>query len=220
MQHWLELLLQKYFRWTVAVVMLIVVGVGYSVFISAKVSSIQTITAAERDKANKDLVDQKALREALKVSLAKYKTIFTEPNLEKINGVLPEKPEFPSILLTLQNIAASAGYSLDSMSVSPVAVASTGAQAAPTVSTTPGIISQLSSVPNLGAYDLTISVTGPGGYAGFKKLISAFESSRQLFDVLSLSYTAAVENVKGTGSSTPSFALTVRTYSFTTPAAK
>lgn len=208
----MELLLKRYFRWTVLVVVLIFVGLGYSFLLANKISAIQTVAVSEKKQAENTLKTQKTLRDSLKVSLKKYSDIFTAPNLEKINAVLPEKAEFPTILLTVQNVVASAGYSLDAIAVSPVATSAT----TPTLDTTQtqGIISQINTIPNLNAYDLSISITGPGGYNEFKKMIDAFEQSQQLFDVLSLNYSAVQASSGGTSTVAPTYALTVRTYAY------
>jgi len=213
MNMWMELLLKRYFRWTVLVVVLIFVGLGYSFLLANKISAIQTVAVSEKKQAENTLKTQKTLRDSLKVSLKKYSDIFTAPNLEKINAVLPEKAEFPTILLTVQNVVASAGYSLDAIAVSPVA---TSATTTPTLDTTQtqGIISQINTIPNLNAYDLSISITGPGGYNEFKKMIDAFEQSQQLFDVLSLNYSAVQASSGGTSTVAPTYALTVRTYAY------
>lgn len=206
----MELLLKRYFRWTMLVVVLIVVGAGYSLLLSAKISSIQTVAVSEKKQAETNLKSQKALRESLTASLQKYSKIFTPQALEKINAVLPQSAEFPSILLTVQNIAASVGYNLDSLSVS--AVAAGGSVVSPdTSSSTPGIVGQINSIPKLSAYDLSINLTGSGGYTDFKTMINAFEESQQLFDVLSLNYSAGA-TTGATPNASPSYALTVRTY--------
>jgi Tfp pilus assembly protein PilO len=45
---WMELLLKRYFRWTVLVVVLIFVGLGYSFLLASKISAIQTVAVSEK----------------------------------------------------------------------------------------------------------------------------------------------------------------------------
>ncbi len=211
----LQNLLTKYFRWTVLVVVLIITGLGYTLFLSNVIAELQTTSFTQRDRAKNELVVDQRYASQLGTAIQKFKAIFTPAELTRLNAVLPTKTEFPSLLLTIKDIAATAGLQLENITITQVA--SAAASSAP-VSTTPstGVSANniLQQIPQLAAQDATIQVSGGASYDGFKKFLGLIESSEQLFDVLSLNF--ATPTLGGTGAAAQ-YSLTLRSYTYQLP---
>jgi len=208
----LESLLTKYFRWLLLGLAVLIIALGYVFFLSARVSSIQTVAFGERDRARQDLARQEQFEKNLRTSVEKYKQIFTAEQRARLDSVLPMTADFPTLLLTINTIAAASGYDLSSLSVSPVGQVKAATEPVGTAAPkdASSILTDVSSIPNLVAQDMAIQVNGSASYDQFKAFVARLEKNQRLFDVLSLSYSGAA----GSSSIANQFGFTIRTYSY------
>lgn len=190
-------------------VVFLVVGLGYGLLLNSKITTIQTTSFADRTKAKTDLQSAKNYVAALTTTLNKYKQSFPAGQRERLDQLLPEETDFPTILLTVKHMAETAKLELGAVTVSEVAsaVTSDGTELEdPATSETPK--SGIAAIPNLRTYDVNISVGNGTGYENFKEFVRVLESSEPLYDVQTLSFSAAT----GNDDQSSVYTLVIRTY--------
>lgn len=185
----------NYFRFIAAGAVAVVLLAGYLFLIAPKVTEVKTTETTTRKNAETELKIQQDFLIDLKKSNEKFSTTFGSEQIKAINEFIPSSPDFPGLLLTVQNIVSQARLTLDSFSV--------------------GAVGQLPSAQGASAagvtfltQDVSISVSGGGNYAAFKNLLSLFESSRRLFDIISIGYASGKADEK----SSIGWTLVLRTY--------
>lgn len=191
-------LLLDYFRWTVVVTAVIIIGLGYALFLNVKIESIRTTGLLERKRVENELKVQQEFAAALRTSGEKYARIFPASRLAEVEQFLPATDDFPGLLLTVKNIAANAGLTMDSLSVSAAVAGASGGLIPPPPS---GVQTQ----------DVTVSISGLRGYQDVKQFVAQLESSRRLLDVTSISFGGGSEETAGQASRR--IGLVFRTYS-------
>lgn len=221
--------LTDYYRYVAAAVVFIVLGAGYLLLISPKIVEVRSTQVATRKSDEQRLKDQQAYAEDLKKSNSTYAQLFPEATRTSINDFIPSDPDFPGLLLTVKNIVSKAGLTLDSISVAqggltsvasgataPIAAGKTGGTATAQAATVGGV--------SVKTQDVSITVSGGKSYDAFKNLLTTIESSRRLFDVVSLSFStpSATTDTKNTSTTaaTTSWTLILRTYYLPTTSTK
>ena len=174
--------------------MVIVLGVGYALLLSKQITTIQTTSFSDRTKAKNELTASKAYATQLQTSLDAYHRNFTEADRARLLQLLPTSTDFPSILLTVQELVASADLDLQSITTTDVSV--------PVTSTTG------TTIPPLNGKDINITVTGGKGYDQFKKFLAILETTEPIIDVTTANYTATA----GDSQTGTSYTFTLRTY--------
>lgn len=211
--------LTDYFRWLAGAVAIVVVIIGYVVLIAPKLSEVQSSEVAKQKAAEADLKAKQEYITALKESNAKFAVTLPVERRQVIDDFMPSDADFPGLLLTVKNIVAQSNLTLSSITIGQggqVAVAA-GAATTPTVATTDGSApsAQAATVGgiNVKTQDITLTVSGGTSYAAFKNLLTNIESSRRLFDVVSVSFSTALPAV-GAKNATASTAwsLVLRSY--------
>lgn len=212
--------LTDYYRWLAGGVALLVIVAGYFVVIAPKLNEVQTSQVTKQKASEADLLVKQQYIADLKESNAKFVDTLPADRRQVIDDFIPSDADFPGLLLTVKNIVAQSNLSLDSISVGQggqVAVAA-GAATAPTNVTksdsAPTAQAATVSGVNVKTQDIAISVSGGSTYASFKTLLTNIESSRRLFDVVSVSFATARPTTGGTSSAatTNSWALILRSY--------
>ncbi len=206
--NFVQKLLHEYFRWTVLGVVALFFVLGYVVFLNAKITAIQTTSFADRSRAQNDLTRSQNYVASLQKTLDTYRQSFPAAMRERLDQLLPEETDFPTNLLTVKNMAKTAGLELSAITVSEVAptVVTTDEQT-PVSEDTTDSATKSSAIPNLRAYDVSISVQQGTGYENFKQFIKTLESSEPLYDVQTLNFTASSD-----AESTATYTFVIRTY--------
>lgn len=201
----ISFILDKYFRWTAGVVVILVLVFGYVFVIHGRIEAVRTTGFLERQKVEDAIKADQAYLQKLKTSVDTYHATLTQNDINTINNFIPTQADFPGLLMNLKLVAEDAGLTLQDMSVSQVGSGATGA-AATTTAPAPTIAGTA-----LQTQDVAMTVTGGMNYDTFKKFILKVESSQRLMDVVSVSFggNAKTQNTTTTGDT---YTLTVRTY--------
>jgi len=212
--------LTDYFRWLAGGVALIVLMVGYVLVVAPKMSQVQSSEVSQRKTFEADLKAKQEYIVALKQSNQKFDVALPVDQRQVIDDFLPSETDFPGLILTVKNIVAQSKLSLDSISVGQGGSVAVTAGAATTPSTTaktpttPSAQAATAGGVNVKTQDISITVSGGSSYDALKALLTNIESSRRLFDVVSLSFAAAAPKTSGatTGSTSTAWSLVLRSY--------
>lgn len=212
-------ILTEYFRWLALGVAAIILIIGYLTVIAPKISEVQSTQITTRQADVERLQQQQTYLEDLKKSNSKFTQLFPAATRQTIDDFLPSDPDFPGLLLTVKNIITRMGLTLDSFAVAQggqtaVAAAATAPTAAGTKTGATGAQAATTGGISVKTQDVTISVSGGTSYEAFKNLLTTIESSRRLFDVVSLSFSAATTDQARTEEAvaSKSWNLVLRTY--------
>lgn len=211
--------LTDYFRWLAGAVAIVVLIIGYLLLIAPKLSQVQSSEVARQKAAEQELKTKQDYITALKESNAKFAVTLPADRRQVIDDFMPSEADFPGLLLTVKNIVAQSNLTLSSITVGQggqVAVAA-GAATRPTVAATDSSApsAQAATVGgiNVKTQDITMSVTGGTSYDAFKNLLANIESSRRLFDVVSVSFSTALPDAKSKNATASSaWSLVLRSY--------
>lgn len=214
-------ILTDYYRYLATGVVVIVLAAGYLLLISPKIVEVRSTQVATRRSDEQRLKDQQSYAEDLQKSNATYQTLFPEATRTSINDFIPSDPDFPGLILTIKNIVSKSGMTLDSINVAqggltPVASGATATSTSGKTGSTATAQAATVGGVSVKTQDVTISVSGGKSYEAFKNLLTTIESSRRLFDVVSLSFStpSSSTDTKSTSTSTASasWSLILRTY--------
>lgn len=211
-------LLTQYFRFLAAGLVVVLVMVGYVLVIAPKITEVRSSQIATRQADADRLAQQQVFLDELKTSNTKFNQLFPAATLKLIDNFLPSDPDFPGLLLTVKNVIAQSGLTLESFavaqggltavasgSIAPEASGPKAGAAAAQAATAGGI--------SVKTQDVSITVSGGKSYAAFKHLLTNIESSRRLFDIVSLNFSAGSETVQaGQKSGGSTWTLVLRTY--------
>src|SRR5262249_16928444 len=106
------------FRWLAGGVAVIVLGLGYWLVIRPQLSSIQTISLTQRNSVRNQISGERDYHNRLQASINKFHQVIPTETLSALDDFLPSSPDFPGLLLTIQNIAANSNVRLKSMTLS------------------------------------------------------------------------------------------------------
>lgn len=190
-------ILRDQFRWVGLVVAALIIGLGYGLFLNARIQAIQSVSFSDLDRAKNQLAVAEGRRSSLRATKENFEKTFTSTDLARLNRILPTESEFPDLLLFIQAIVESADLELNSLNVVDVSFNA----ALPTDSTTSSnaaVSSGLSTIKNLKAKDISISVAKATGYDQFKKFLTNIEKSERLVDAVSIMF----QNTASTDTST------------------
>lgn len=205
----------NYFRFIAGGVAVLLVAGGYLLILGPKITDVQSSQVAARKNAEADLKAKQEYVSALRESNAKFTTVLPTESRERINTFIPTGSDFPSLLLTVNNIVTQAQLTLDSINVGQGGQIAVAGQSTDTNTATGGTSPTARAATiggvNLRTEDVTITISGGTSYDAFKQVLNLFESSQRLFDVVSVTYAAAkTEESKVTG--TANWSLVLRTY--------
>lgn len=195
-------ILRDRFRWVALAMAMIVIGVGYGLFLNARIQAIQSVSFSDLERAKTQLASAEARRESFRTTKRTFEQTFTPSDLDRLNRILPTQSDFPELLLFVQAVVESADLQLDSISVTDVIFTAAAGAAAPSADSG---AAATSSIQNLEAKDIAISVSKSTGYDQFKKFLTKLESSERLIDALTISF----QNPTGDSSNSLSFTLRV-----------
>ena len=206
-------LLSDQFRWLALAIVVIVFGLGYWLFISTKIQAIQTTGFVEKKRVLDELATQQRYLDSLKASIGHFNAALPEDRIHAINDFIPSNPDFPGLLLTLNNIANAANLQLDSVDIGEIgqlaATSPTGNSTETQTTQPPSAQAASAAGVNLQVQDASVVVKNGTSYEAFKRFITLVESSQRLMDVVSLSF-----NISGgqSGGGDQQFGIHIRTY--------
>lgn len=232
-------ILTEYFRYLAVGAVIVVLVIGYLSFIAPKISEVRSAQITTRQADVERLKQLQANIEDLKKSNHRFTELFPSATIRTIDDFLPSEADFPGLLLTVKNVIAQSGLSLDTFAVTQggqTSVASgatapaanntksgsgTNAPAADETKPIGGDKAQAATVSGVSVQtqDVSISISGGTTYEAFKNMLTKIESSRRLFDIVSLNFSAAVSTPTKSGTTTGSAAwtLVLRTYYLPAP---
>jgi len=179
------------FKAVAIVVVVILLSVGYLLFIGPKLETINQYKTVSYDSLQSELEDQKIYLEDLKEQYVEYNK-WTKADIDLIEQVLPDSPDNPGIFSQMEKMISDAGYTLTTISISR-SVEVRGKESAKSADA--GSIKTLT---------LQLGIKGPGdyGYDNMKTLLRTVEKNLRILDLVSFSYNPQ----------TDSLILNVRTY--------
>lgn len=199
-------LLTDYFRWLAGGVVVLILGLGYWLIIGQQLSSIQTTHIAARNQVEGQVKTQQQFLDDLRASIDKFHRVLPASSLSSIDDFLPSSTDFPGLLLTIRNIAASSNVNLQTLALSQTGEVAANQLPAATANGS-GTEAQAAAVTSLSVktQDVNITVAGGTSYTAFKRFLANIENSRRLLDVTSVAF-----SVGKTGGDV--YTLTIRTY--------
>ncbi len=206
----LQSLLTDYYRWTVWVLVVLVMVGGYFLVLDTKISNLRTSGILEKANVESELSSEQEYLASLKKSVAKFKAALPQDQLAQVDAFLPTESDFPGLLLTLENIARTANLELSSISVNESGQIGTSGSSA--TATTPDTApAGTATALDVKTEDINLTVSGGTSYEAFKRFMTLVESSQRLFDVLSVSFSHTAETSDTETTSSP-YTIVVRTY--------
>ena len=185
----MQKLLTSYFRFLAAGVVVLILTSGYVLLIRAKVDTLRTSGYLERANVARELQEEKAYLSQIRSAYKEFRRLLPAEKLAAIDEFIPTGTDFPGLLLTIRNIATAANLDLATMAISQTATvanippsdrSTTGGENSAQAATVSGLV--------LRTQDVTVSVRRGQNYETFKRFIALIESSRRLFDVVSLGF--------------------------------
>jgi hypothetical protein len=158
--------LNDYFNVVLAGVLILFLLLAYWFFLGPKFRATQDLIRANiAEQANLYVLSQRKLAN-LKAVAAVYQTI-SPADLQKFNGVLPDRYIPERLFGELEEIISSGGWLIKDISVSPAAPSSADEK--------------------LGQVNVELSLSGLD-YIGFKKLLRLLENNLRLLDITSVDF--------------------------------
>ena len=206
-----------FWRWFALGTVVLILALGYFFVLAGKIESVRTDGLLKRTQADEQLAADSAYKDALQASAKAFEQKISASDRATIEEFIPTGSDFPSILLTVQDMAKRAGLQLTDVAVTEigqVAAARTDATVA-SQSTSTTSIAQAATVQgvNLRTQDVNVTVGGLRSYDEVKNFVKVIESSRRLFDVVSLNFNLSGTAVEGEGATDGSpVTFSLRTY--------
>lgn len=181
----LNALITQHYRYVLTAAVVLLVGLGYLLFIGPQVSAVRQYGAVDLSAENKRLTDRADYLTRLKDMLQRYDAL-DQTDLARFSRLLPTEADFPDLFVIVEDLVSSSDLELVSLSISPGS-ATTGT--APNGETNP--YASLAQRGDLKVLNLSISVSGGQSYDHFKAFLEKIENSLRLFNVQSLTFSPA-----------------------------
>ena len=182
----LHKLLAQYFRFLAAGMVALLFLAAYFLVLSGKIDTIRQSGFQEKQRVSALVDQQTEAAKNLRESNKKFAEVFPAATLATVDTFLPSASDFPTLLLTIQDIAKTAGLDLTTIAIAAAGEVTENTPA-PTTETT--VVTAAPAAPSgVATEDVTITVNGGAGYTTFKRFIEMLETSRRLLDIQSLSY--------------------------------
>lgn len=207
-----------FWRWFALATIVVIGGIGYLALLAGKIETVRTEGLVKRTQTAERLAADTAYRNALKASADEFAVKISSADRATVAAFIPTGSDFPTLLLTVQDIVQRAGLTLADLSVTEVGqVTAAGATADATATAGSGTaVAQAATVQgvNLRTQDVSVTVNGIRSYADVKNLVAIIESSRRLFDVISINFNLSTNlgQAEGTANEGSPISFTLRTY--------
>ncbi|GEM_PF-2426689 len=202
-----------YWRWFALGVVVIIFSLGYVTLLASKIASVRTEGLAERSQTIDQLKADQAYRDALTVSAAAFDQKISAADRATLEQFIPTGSDFPTLLLTVKDIAARSNLKLTDVFVTEIGQTTAAGSTAPIASAAGSGVAQAATIEgvNLRTQDLAVTVTGIRSYGDVKNFVRVIESSRRLFDVVSVGFDLT-NTAAATGADGSPMTLRLRTY--------
>lgn len=206
-----------YWRWFALGIMALIFTIGYLTVLSTKIAAVRTDGLIKRSQTEEQLAADTAYRDALQTSAAAFTQKISTEDQATIEAFIPSQSDFPTLLLTIQDIVKRAGLSLSDVSVTEIGQTAAAGASAPVAAAEPSTaIAQAATVQgvNLRTQDVAVTVNGIRSYTDVKGFVAVVESSRRLFDIVSISFNLGVNSgaTEGTATTGSPITFSLRTY--------
>ncbi len=207
-----------YWRWFAIATVVLLGGLGYVLFLAGKIETVRIDGLAKRTQTVEQLTADTAYRDALQASAADFAAKISSADRATIAAFIPTGSDFPTLLLTVQDIVQRAGLTMADINVTEVGqISAAGATADATAAAgSETAIAQAATVQgvNLRTQDVNVTVNGIRSYSDVKSFVSIIESSRRLFDIISINFNLSTNlgQAEGTANEGSPISFTLRTY--------
>ncbi|MEA1963260.1 MAG: hypothetical protein U9M94_03440 [Patescibacteria group bacterium] len=182
MQNKINLFLLKYFGFIVALIVVLLLYIGYFYIIKAKQDSIKSnIEAVNENKENNKAMLGQKLEKLQEYRLA-YESV-SEAEKQRISIMIPEKTGKNFLFTNMEAFILRQGLILDSIEIHESQTANNSRSRR--VETDSEIEVSVSGIDEI---KIDLSISGVGDYEHFKKVLSTFEKKLQILDINELNF--------------------------------
>lgn len=212
----LNALLTTYFRYVLIAVVIAIGALGYLVLIRPQFENVRLVGVLAYQDATDRLFNRQTYYSRVSSMVSKYHEVSALQTVQ-LEDIMPTKVDNSALFRTLQALSQQAGMSVVSMALSKgtALTATSGSAAAGTATnaaatTTTGALT--SSGGTVNTINVTLTMTGPGDYESYKRLLTTIEQSMRIFDLGSISYNAAAASGTQSAQDMPSVTFELKTY--------
>lgn len=166
----------RYYMMIVIVMVLIILGSGYYIFIKERVADIQEIGVVDLSSRLAILDSRQRTLQSLDDLNKKYESV-TSDQLKQLQYVLPQKSEIPQLMIELKNFVESNQLNLAKLESGPL-----------TVDGSEGTDQSIKSL------NITMSISGINSYFLMKDFLDKLSGNLPLLELTSLSYSPGTQN--------------------------
>ena len=166
----------RYYMMIVIVMVLIILGSGYYIFIKERVADIQEIGVVDLSSRLAILDSRQRTLQSLDDLNKKYESV-TSDQLKQLQYVLPQKSEIPQLMIELKNFVESNQLNLAKLESGQLSV--------------DGSEGTDQSIKSL---NITMSISGINSYFLMKDFLDKLSGNLQLLELTSLSYSPGTQN--------------------------
>lgn len=180
--------LASYFNLLTALIVLLIVSIGFIVVILPKYRDVDAKVKLANEQLEKEFVKLSGYLKKLQTINNDYSNI-NQDSINKIKKFLPNKPETESLIKKLEFVAKNNGVILNSLDID-ADLDKPDEQTGKIIPPAPN----LDLPAGVGVIKITMNLTGVN-YSVLKNLISILEKSLRLMDIVSLNFSPADETV-------------------------
>ncbi len=212
----LNAILTTYFKYVLAAVVVLIGTAGYFILIKPQFENVRLVGVLAYQNASDQLFNRQSYYLKAKAMVDSYHEVSAAQPV-KIEDIVPTKIDNSKLFLTLQALTQQAGMSVVSMALSKGTAVTGATTSAAAVAGTKGTSASTGAITTssgtVKTINVTLSMTGPGDYESFKKLLTTIEQSMRIFDLGTISYVPLGTTV-GTqaAQAQPMFSFELKTY--------
>jgi Tfp pilus assembly protein PilO len=200
-----------YVGWLIALVVVLVLAVGYQFLLSPKIQAIVDKNQTYLPTKESTLQDLKTVEQKLIQLRQEYGAIQTNRRgeLDKLIAVIPNEPDYPSLFVQAEYLANKRGIELESIDISQPADPALSERRTPTPTQAGSTAEQQLEILPRNVSSLTIAIKlGPASYESLQVYLDDLERNLRLFDIQTLAFDEIdPESLKSKG-----IDITVKTY--------
>jgi Tfp pilus assembly protein PilO len=171
-----KLIFTKYYAVVLVIFVLVILLVGYLLFIKNTVSEIKNIGLVDIKNKQAELAASKETLLRLQALKNRYDEI-TADELAQLAGFLPGQEDIPYLVLKIKKFIEDTGLTLDSLDVGPL-----------TTNMIQKKSDQAASEKSLNKLTISLSIHGLDSYAGLKTFLEELSRNQPLLELTSISY--------------------------------
>jgi hypothetical protein len=205
-------LLTTYFRYVLIVVVVAIGALGYFMLIRPQFENVRLVGVLAYQNATDRLFDRQRYYSRVNSMVNKYHEVSAAQTVQ-LEDIMPTKVDNSALFRTLQALSQQAGMNVVSMALSKgTALTTTSGSTAAGTATNRATTTTTASSGTVRTINVTLTMTGPGDYETYKKLLTTIEQSMRIFDLGSISFNAAAASGTQNAEDMPSVSLELKTY--------